>query len=422
MKSRLPFLTVCCLTFAPPVLAADWPQWQGPDRTNVSKETGLLKTWPKEGPKLLWTFDKAGIGYSGPAVVGDKLYTMGSRDGKEMIFALDVKTGNELWATEIGKEFRYQQWGDGPRSTPTVDGDFVYAIGGQGDVICVDASKKGEKVWSKNMQADLGGKQMSSWGYTESPLIDGDKLLCTPGGAKGTMVALNKKNGEVIWRAKDWDDPAGYASIIPIEFNKVRQYVNMTGEHVVGVSEDGKLLWKYEKKSGTAAIPTPIYHDGQVYATSGYGAGCDLIKLSPEAGGGTFKAEKVYANKNVVNHHGGVVLVDGHLYGFSEGKGWVCQDLKTGNNVWEEKGKLGKGSLTCAEGLIYCYAEKDGTLVLAEASPKGWQEHGRFTIPRESKIRAKNGKIWTHPVIANGKLYLRDQDLIFCFDIKANGK
>jgi outer membrane protein assembly factor BamB len=209
-----------------------------------------------------------------------------------------------------------------------------------------------------------------------------------------------------------------------VEFNKVRQYVNMTGRSVAGVSaEDGKVLWSYAKESKTAAIPTPIFHDGQVYATSGYGAGCDLIKLSAEAGGGTFKAEKVYANKNMTNHHGGVVFLDGYVYGFSEGKGWTCQDFKTGEIVWpkdkDPRINLGKGCLTCVDGMLYCYAENDGTLVLADASPKGWKEHGRFKIPRETTQKRKSGKIWTHPVVADGKLYLRDQDLIFCFDVRA---
>jgi outer membrane protein assembly factor BamB len=405
---------------APALRTGDWPQWRGPDRNDVSKETGLLKTWPKEGPKLLWTFADAGVGYAGFAVVGDRLYTMGADDKKEYVYALDLKTQKKAWSTEIGTRYTNGR-GDGPRSTPTVDGDLLYVIGGQGNLVCCKTAG-GEKVWEKSLTKDLGGG-IPQWGYTESPLVDGDQVVCTPGGAKGAVAALNKKTGELLWQSKDFTDRAGYSSLVIAEVGGVRQYVQMTGNSVAGVAaKDGKRLWRFPRNGPVAAIPTPVVAGDLVYATSGYRAGCNLLKLSPSAGG--TKEEEVYANKDMTNHHGGVVLVDDYLYGYSDDKGWVCQEFKTGKVVWESK-KLGKGSLTCADGQFYCYSENDGTVVLVEANPKEWKENGQFTIPQKSKLprppQQPRNNIWTHPVVANGRLYLRDQELIFCYDVKNGG-
>jgi outer membrane protein assembly factor BamB len=365
----------------------------------------------------LWTFRQAGIGYSGLAVVGDRLYTMGAQDGKESLFALDLKAvpgpQSKLWSALVGDLF-VNGWGDGPRGTPTVDGDHVYAIGGQGNVVCVTADS-GKPVWKKSMQRDLGGQMMSGWGYTESPMVDGELLACTPGGRQGAVAALDKNTGAVRWRSKEFTDPAGYSSLVVSQAGGTRQFVQMTGDSAAGVAaKDGSLLWRFPRRSPTAAIPTPICLENDVYVTSGYGAGCALLRIGGD--GAALKAEEVYANKNMTNHHGGVVLVEGHLYGYSDGKGWVCQDARSGEVVWSEK-KLGKGSLTCAGGQLYCYTEGDGTVVLVEADPKKWQEKGRFIIPEKTKQPRKGGHIWTHPVVANGRLYLRDQDLIFCYDV-----
>lgn len=416
MKLLRVLLPAAACLLVTPVLAADWPQWRGPDRTNISKETGLLKAWPKDGPKLLWTFENAGAGFSGPAVVGSKLYTLGARDNKELLIAVDTKSGKELWTAEVGPQFN-NGWGDGPRSSPTVDGSSIYVLGGQGNLVCIDTN--GKKVWSKSMQKDFGGQVMSGWGYCESPLVDGDRLICTPGGKNGTLAALDKKTGNPIWRSVGLNDATAYSSIIIAEMAGTRMYIQMTGAGVVGVAaKDGKPLWSSpEGKNGTAIIPTPIFHDNHVYVSSGYGCGCALVKLT--ADGGNFKAEKVYANKTMTNHHGGVLKVGDHVYGFSDGKGWICQDFKTGTAAWEEKKGLGKGSVTCVDGMLYCYGERDGRCVLIEATPTGWKAAGEFKLPRETKLNRKKGQIWTHPVVADGKLYLRDQDLVFCFDVKA---
>jgi outer membrane protein assembly factor BamB len=418
MKYPLLFLTLALTAPVPPGRPAvgDWPQWRGPDRNDISRETGLLKTWPSGGPRLLWTFREAGAGYSGPAVVGDRLYCMGAEGKTESLYALDLKTQKKVWSAEVGPLFK-EGHGDGPRGTPTVDGDLVFGIGGQGTLLCVKAAT-GEKVWSKNLKTDLGGAMMSGWGYTESPLVDGDKVVCTPGGSKGALAALNKKTGELIWQSREFTDKAAYSSVTVIDPNGVRQYCQITGESVVGVApDDGKLLWKHPRRGQTAVIPTPVYADNLVFVTSGYGIGCNLIKLVPD--GGKFKAEEVYANKNMVNHHGGVVLLGDYLYGYSDGKGWICQNFKTGEIVWAEKNKLDKGSLTYADDHLYCLGERAGDIVLVKATPDGWKEDGRFKIPEDSKIRTNSGRVWTHPVVANGKLYLRDQDLIFCYDIKS---
>jgi outer membrane protein assembly factor BamB len=414
-------LSSCALTVQ--ANAADWPQWRGPDRTDVSKETGLLKSWPQGGPPLLWTFDAAGVGYSGPAIVGERLYCMGGMGSKDYLYALDLRTNppKRIWATDMGPLSK-KDHGDGPRATPTVDGDCVYGLSGEGDLVCVQ-SATGKRLWHRNLLRDLGGQMMSHWGYSESPLVDGNKVICTPGGKQGALAALDKKTGKVLWRSKRFTDAAGYSSVVVSTACGIRQYVQMTGQSVAGVAAaDGRLLWRYAHQSRTAAIPTPIVHDDFIYVTSAYQAGCALIQLTPDGKGG-IRAEEVYANRNMENQHGGVLLVGDYIYGAWGGNGprriqkWICQELKTGKVVWEEGDKLEKGAITYADGELYCFGEDSGTVVLIEASPEGWKEKGRFTIPRQTQV-PRRGKIWTHPVVANGHLYLRDQDLIFCFNVK----
>jgi outer membrane protein assembly factor BamB len=412
MKPRSLFLVpAALLALTLPILASDWPQWRGPDRNDVSKETGLLRSWPKEGPKVLWRYEDAGIGYSGPAIVGDRLYSLGARDKKEYVFALDVNSGKEIWSTPVAASTS-KDHGAGPRSTPAVDGDLLFGLGDDGDLVCVQITD-GKIVWQKNLMKNFGGRMMSGWGYSESPLVDGDQLVCTPGGSKGTLLALEKKTGNLIWQSKEFTDTAGYSSIVVSNAGGVRQYVQMTGASVAGVEpKDGKLLWRFARTSGTAAVPTPDCRDDFVYVTSGYGAGCALVEV--HAQGQKLKAEQVYANKNMTNHHGGVVLLGDYLYGYSDSNNWICQNLKTGEIVWKSN-KLGKGSVTYADGRLYCYSEKDGTLALVEASPAGWKESGRFQIPQPAR---RPGWVWTHPVVANGRLYLRDQNLLLCYDVK----
>ena len=393
--------------------AADWPQWRGPDRSDVSKETGLLKSWPEGGPKRVWLFEKAGLGYSGPAIVAGKLYTLGASEGSEELIAVRADTGKELWSTKIG-ELLKNDWGDGPRGTPAVDGGNVYAMSGRGDLVCASAAD-GKMIWQHAMR-EYGGKT-PGWGYTESVLVDGNKVVCTPGGEKGTVAAFDKKSGELLWQSKDLTDPAHYASIIAAHHGGKRQFIQLTEKHVAGIAaDDGKLLWSMDWPGRTAVIPTPIFSDGQVYVTAGYEAGCKLIKLEANN-----EATEVYFNKEMINHHGGVILVGDYLYGHSDRpvNGWLCQNFKTGEKVWLEKDALGKGAITYADGMLYCLAEKDGTVVLIDASPKGWKEHGRFKLDPQTTQRSARGKIWTHPVISGGRLYLRDQELLSSYDVTA---
>jgi outer membrane protein assembly factor BamB len=428
-KPSLLVLTAGLLTA---LIGADWRQWRGPDRTDVSKETGLLKTWPANGPPLVWTFTGTGLGYSAPAIVGDRLYIMGTRGPTEVVFALNTKDGKEVWSTEVGPILTWQgnNWGNGPRSTPTVDSDRLYALSSHGELVCLETAS-GRKVWNHNLYQvfhghvmDNSGKATVGWGYCEGPLVDGDKLVCTPGGPEGLLLALDKKTGQPLWRSKEVPSKAPYSSIIVAEVGGVRQYIQNAEKGVVGIAAaDGRLLWQGARSNDDLVIRTPIFHADAVFAPEGLagsssGAGSCLVQLTPE--GKTIKAVKVYANKNMKNEMGGVVLVGEQLYGYSDGKGWICQEFKKnkGEILWSSK-RLGKGSVTCADGCLYCFTEDDGTAALVEVNPKRWKENGRFKLPQESNQRASAGKIWTHPVVANGRLYLRDQELLFCYDVSA---
>jgi outer membrane protein assembly factor BamB len=428
---------VAVLLVAPSALRADdWPQFRGPQRDGVSRETGLLKEWPKEGPRLVWAYDKAGFGYSGPAVVGDRLYISCGRGDSEYLVALDLKNVSdgavkEVWAAKIGPLFQWKgnSWNRGPNATPTVAGDAVYALGGFGDLICVDAAA-GKERWRKSMPKDLGGEVNPigggletptpfGWGYAWAPLVDGDHVICVPGGPKGLLAALDKSTGKVVWQSKDVTDQASYSSPLAIDVGGVKQYVQVVNAGLVGVAvKDGKMLWSYRRDPAydDVVVATPVFHDNRIYSTVGFGQGCDLIKLKPS--GGNTTVETVFSNKTVDNRDGGVVLVDGHLYCYSERDGWVCQEFATGKIVWAEKRKLGHGSVTFADGNLYCCSEKDGVVALVAASPKGYAEKGRFKIPRQSGNRPSGGGMWTHPVVAHGKLFVRDQELLYCFELK----
>ena len=366
---------------------------------------------------MLWTSTEAGLGYSGPAIVGDRLYTLGSDQSNDFVVAIDTRSGKKVWSTPIAP-FVQNGWGGGPRGTPTVDGAFVYALSASGKLACLQATD-GKKVWS----VTLGGNK-PNWNYSESPLVDGDQVVCSPGGKQGTLEAFNKSTGDVLWRSKELTDPAGYSSIVPTTVGGVRQFVQLTMKGVAGVAaKDGKLLWYYaNKKYRTAVIPSPIVHENYVYAVAGYNAGAVMLKLTPD-GDGT-KAEQVYdenAMRLMNNKHEGVVRVGDYVYGWSDNGGWTCQEWKTGKKMWQTR-KLGRGAITCADGMLFCYSEDKGTVVLVPASPTGWEEKGRFTIPKHSDQRSRRGGVWTHPVVANGKLYLRDQELLFCYDVKNTGR
>lgn len=398
----------------------DWPTFRGGDRTDISKETGLLKSWPAGGPKQVWQFTEAGNGYGGMAVVDGVLYTLGTVGDDEVVFALDAATGAKKWSTAYGKASDgpgYSEgWGGGPRATPTVFDGRVYAVSPRGVFACVGTD--GKVQWTKHLAKDFGGRP-PGWGYSESPTIDGDLVLYGAGGSKGAVVALDRKTGETKWRSDAFKDGAPYASLVIAEIHGVRQLVTMTGESAAGIAaKDGALLWRFARPRKTAAIPTAIVSGNKVYTCSGYGEGSDLYEIIKD--GNVFSAREVWSNKVMTNHHGGAILLDGHVYGFSDGKGWTCQKLSDGTSVWASgRNGLGKGSCTYADGRLYCFSEGKGECVLVEPSTTGWKEHGKFEMPLKSKIRHRSGAIWTHPTVAGGRLYLRDQDIILAFDIKA---
>ena len=373
-------------------------------------EKGLLQDWPEGGPKKLWTVNDAGLGYSGVTVQAGSLYTMGAFDKKEMLLAYNSSSGKKLWEVHVG-ELLTNGWGDGPRMSPTISNGKIYALGARGNLLCVLA-KNGKLVWKKSLVDDLGGK-VPGWGYTESVLVDEGKVICTPGGKDGAIAALDADSGRTIWRTKSFTDGAQYSSPISIMHQGKKQYVQLVMKNIVGIDPgNGSVLWKSKWPGKVAVIPTPIFSNGHVYVTSGYGVGCKLVKL------GDNYPTNVYENKVMKNHHGGVIKVGEHLYGYSDGVGWACQDFKTGELIWNEKKALGKGAIAYADNRLYCQGEGDGRLILIDASPTGWKTHGEFTISPQTKKRNPKGRIWTHPVICDGKLYLRDQEYILCYDIK----
>jgi outer membrane protein assembly factor BamB len=406
-------------------VAADWPQWQGPDRTAVSKEKGLLRDWPKDGPPLAWKANGIGEGMGGVAVSRGRVYTTGDSDGSAWLYALNESDGKQVWMAKVGRAGKYGNVfrPSGPRSTPTVDGDRIFVLGQHGDLVCLTTD--GKEVWRTDYVKDLGGI-VPVWGFSESPLVDGDKLVCTPGTEDGTLMALDKKTGKPLWKCKVPEGPTGdrgflgrsgaaYASVTAIDFEGVRQYVQLTATTMVGVSTDGKLLWRYDRASNTHRIncSTPVYHDGMVFAASSYDAGGGAVKLS-KGDKDEVTAKEVYFSNKLKNHHGGFVVVDGYLYGSFDPGILTCIEFKTGKVMWSDR-RPGKGSIVYADGRLYCRNEgREGTLHLVEANPKEYVERGRFNPSDRSKEQA-----WPHPVVANGKLYIRDQDVLLCYDVKA---
>ena len=402
--------------------AYDWPQWQGPDRNAISSERGLLKEWPKEGPPIAWRTNGLGGGDSTPSVAAGRIFGMGNRGEDEVTWALSEADGKTLWVTRLGPAFEQQvpQGKEGPGCTPTVDGDLLYVIGLGGNLACLQV-KDGKIVWQRSLQSDFGGS-LPIWSFRESPLIDGDKLICTPGGEDATVVALEKLTGKTIWQCQVPGSPkAAYASAIAIDFNGQREYVQLTQKALVGIAaSDGKFLWRYDRCANSHGIncSTPVYHDGLVFGASAYGTGGGLVKLGKDENGGV-KADEVYFSKKMQNHHGGMILLDGFLYGANggnEGGALVCLDFPTGNVQWDERDdaehRAPKGSVALADGRLYYRTEK-GTMLLIEPSSKEYLERGRFEQPDRTKQPA-----WAHPAIANGKLYVRDQDLLLCYDVK----
>jgi outer membrane protein assembly factor BamB len=407
--------TTFILAFAFTAIAADWPQWRGPDRNGVSKETGLLKHWPEGGPKLRWKTDDIGAGYSTPIVVAGRVYVQSTRGDKEVCLALDEQTGKPVWSVEIGGvgQNRGPQY-PGTRASPTFDDGKLYCLASDGDLSC-RAAADGKEIWRKNMVRDLGGK-VGYWAYSESVLVDKDHVICTPGGESAVLAALNKNTGEVVWKTPLPDgDIADYASVMAVDGGGHKQYVGFLRKGLIGVdAATGKFLWRYTKTIDSPGAPTganiltPVVLGNRVFS-SGSRSGGALVELIPDGDGVAVK--EIYFNQTLSPSIGGAVLVDGHLYGTS-GATIFCANFATGEVKWKER-SVGAASLCYADGRIYARGfDKDVALI--EATPEAYREHGRFSPPERSKIKA-----WPHPIVANGGLYLRDQGVLQCYEVGA---
>jgi outer membrane protein assembly factor BamB len=404
--------------------AADWPQWRGPDRDGRSPEKGLLQSWPDGGPPLAWRASGLGSGFSSVAVVGERIYTMGDFGDKQHALALDRSSGKVVWKTEVGPAWEDEYLG--PRSTPTVDGTRVYLVTTEGKVWCLDGAD-GKKIWSRDLPKEFDGRMMKAngtydWKFSESPLVDGDRVVVTPGADKAALVALDKKSGEEIWRAsmpalgERGEDGAAYSSVVISNAGGVRQYVQFVGRGVIGVeAETGRFLWGYNRIANDVAnIPTPLVDGNRVFVSSGYGTGSALLELVTSESG--IAAREVYFLEadTMQNHHGGLILDEGYVYtGSGHNKGFpVSVELATGKVAWGPVRNEGQSSaaIAYADGRLY-FRYQNGLMVLVEATPEAYREHGSFMIPDVDRPS------WPHPVISDGKLYLREQDQLFCYDV-----
>ena len=407
-------------TLSPTAKSGDWHQWRGPNRDGVCTETGLNDNWPDDGPPIAWRSQGLGSGYSSVTIFGDKLYTCGKQGDTTYLVCCRREGGEVVWKTPIGTG------GDSPNCTPTVDPEFglVYGLTHAGDLLCANA-ETGDEVWRKNFPRDFGGRMMSGWGYSESPLVDGDRLICTPGSDRALLAALNKTTGDVIWTTpvagslgNAGKDGAGYSSIVISNAGGVKQYIQLVGRGLVGVAaDDGRGLWNYNRiANGTANIPTPIVTGNYVFTSTGYGdGGTALLELAARGRGVAVREVYYKSASELQNHHGGMVLLGEHVYmGHGHNNGFpACVDLRTGRNLWGRTRGAGSGSAAVlyADGDLY-FRYEDATLALIEANPQG------YNLKRSFKLATNNGKSWQHPVIQDGRLYIRDQDELVCYDLR----
>ena len=385
----------------------DWPQWRGPDRNGLSKETGLLSQWPRSGPTVAWSAAMLGAGYGSIAVQGDRVYVQGMRNRQSVVSTLNRADGKVVWVRILGPAGDNDR-GPGPRSTPTIDGDRVYALSETGDLACLRAAD-GTVIWQRNILKEFQGGN-PNWLLSESPLIDGDHVIVTPGGRGAGVVALDKMSGKTVWVSKELSDGAGYSSPIVADVGGVRTIMAFTADAGVGVrASDGKLMWRNSSASnGTANIATPLYSDGKVFFTSSYGAGGALLGL--RASGNEVRAQEIYFTRDMRNHHGGVVLVNGYIYGYNDSI-LTCLEFASGKMVWRDR-SVGKGAVTYADGHLYILSE-DNVVGLVEATPAGYREKGRFSIADQGLPS------WAHPVVSGGRLYIRNQGTLTSYDVRA---
>lgn len=385
----------------------DWPQWRGPERNGKSAETGLLDEWPSTGPRRLWRVTNLGAGYGSISTKGERIFVQMQFGRQSVVASLNRATGQTVWATPLGSAGNNDR-GPGPRGTPTIDGDRVYALSENGDLACLQITD-GSVVWQRNILREFRGYNIQ-WLISESPLVDGNRVIVSPGGSDATMVALDKMTGKTVWTSRGLSDEAGYASAIAADIGGVRTYMTFTANAGIGVrASDGKPMWRYAAAANrTANIATPVFLNNKVFYTSSYGTGGALLNLTTQAG--EVKATEVYFTTNMKNHHGGVVVVDGYLYGFNDNILTALQ-FDSGKLAWRDR-SVGKGSVTYADGHLYILGEGN-TVGLVEATPTGYREKGRFEIP-DSGLPA-----WAHPVVSGGRLYIRNQSSLAAYDVRA---
>ena len=399
-------------------VCADWPQWLGPKRNNISNEKGLLKKWPDDGPKMLWHTDGLGAGYSTVSICDNTIYVTGIKEKTGLLTAMDM-TGKINWQKPYGPEWTKSY--PSSRSTPTIDSDKAYIFSGLGVVYCLDATT-GDKIWSLDVVEKFKGER-NHWGMAESVIVDGDKVICTPGGKDASLVALNKNTGDLIWRTEDLSSPSCYSSGIIVERGNLRLVVALTVDYLVGVDiETGQVLWKYFcddymnpdlRSFGRDSMPvTPFYYNGSIYVTSGYDMGSARFDISPD--GKSIK--RAWYDYTLDCHHGGVVVVDGYIYGsnwLSNTRGnWVCLDFNTGKVMYETEWQTNKGSISYADGMLYCYDEKKGTVALVKPNPSS------FDIISTFEVKLGEDQHWAYPVIYGGTLYIRHGQVLMAYDVK----
>jgi outer membrane protein assembly factor BamB len=429
MHPRLAYL-IGILFWAQVAQAGDWPGFRGPNRDGISPETGLLKSWPKDGPKQVWAAKNLGLGFGTPSIADGKIFGVGTRDGKDGVWALKETDGSELWFTPFADPARVRNQANGPGSTPTFANGKVLTVSMNGTLSCLDASN-GSLLWKKSYLDDYGGS-VPAWAYNDSVFVDGDKVICTPCGSKAAVAALKLEDGSEIWKAEvgPIGEGCGYSSPLKATNHGVPMYVVLLGKQsgVVGLDTvTGKLLWQYKKTpaaGGVAQIPIPIVKDNKVWVSTSYAGGAALLQIESK-GNGQFEAKelKAYGISDLNNHHGGMVLVDGYVYmGHNRNDGNpTCVEFKTGEIKWgPERNPAGaqkSAAILYADGRLY-FRYENGMMVLIEPSPEELKVLSSFKLPRADQ--QSNPQSWPHPVIVNGKLYIRDQTVIYCYDVKAN--
>ena len=385
----------------------DWPQWRGPDRNGISKEKGLLQAWPSGGPAVVWNISGLGAGYGSLAIRGNRIFVQGSSRRQSNVIALDRATGKTVWSQSLGPSGDNDQ-GPGPRATPTLDGDRMYVMSENGRLACLKVAD-GTPIWQRQILSEFGGSNIR-WLISESPLVDGDRVIVTPGGRGAGMVALDKMTGKTVWQAKELSDEAGYSSAVIAEVGGVRAYTTITSAAGVGVrASDGKVLWRYTPAANrTANITTPLVNGNQVFYTSAYNTGAGLVNLA--AKGTELTASEAYFTRDMQNHHGGVVLINGTLYGFNNAI-LTAIDFASGKTLWRDR-SVGKGAVVYADNRLYMLSENN-VMGIAEVTPGGYSETGRF------EIRDQGLPSWAHPVVSGGQLYIRNQSTLTVYNISA---